>query len=83
MYATRRAFAVTAPRIALRSAFHSSARSFVQVGDALPNVELMENSPGNKVNLSQELKGKGVVIGVPAAFSRLFLSEIEVGEHLS
>lgn len=41
----------------------------MQVGDALPNVELMENSPGNKVNLSQELKGKGVVIGVPAAFS--------------
>lgn len=55
----------------------------MQVGDALPNVELMENSPGNKVNLSQELKGKGVVIGVPAAFSRLLLSEIEVGEQLS
>lgn len=30
----------------------------------------MEGSPGNKVNLAKELSsGKGVIIGVPAAFS--------------
>lgn len=31
----------------------------------------MENSPGNKVSLAKELAGKpkGLIIGVPAAFS--------------
>lgn len=33
-------------------------------------MELFEDSPGNKVNLSKELaQGKGLIIGVPAAFS--------------
>jgi 2-Cys peroxiredoxin 5 len=32
-------------------------------------LDLVEDSPGNKVNLANELKGKGVIIGVPAAFS--------------
>ncbi|WPH00090.1 AhpC/TSA family protein [Acrodontium crateriforme] len=52
----------------------------VQVGHDLPDVELVENSPGNKVSIAQELRaataggdggggGKGLVIGVPAAFS--------------
>lgn len=42
----------------------------VQAGDSLPSVELMENSPGEKVKLSDLLKDKtGLVIGVPAAFS--------------
>jgi len=41
----------------------------VKAGDALPNIDLVEGSPGNKVNLSKELTGKGVIIGVPAAFS--------------
>jgi hypothetical protein len=49
-------------------AFHSSLRAAVQIGDAIPDVELMEGSPGNKVNLFNELKGKGVIIGVPAAY---------------
>lgn len=35
----------------------------------MPDVDLVEGSPGNKVNLARELKGKGLVIGVPAAFS--------------
>ncbi|TKA54916.1 hypothetical protein B0A49_09764 [Cryomyces minteri] len=52
-----------------RSSFHSTSRAFVKIGDGVPDVELMENSPGNKVNLAKELKGKGLVIGVPAAFS--------------
>ncbi len=42
----------------------------VKVGDSIPNVDLFEDSPGNKVNLAKELSsGKGVIIGVPAAFS--------------
>ncbi|KAF2477894.1 AhpC/TSA family protein [Lindgomyces ingoldianus] len=54
----------------LASPFHSSAPAQVQVGDRIPHINLMEGSPGNKVNLAQELKkGKGLIIGVPAAFS--------------
>ncbi|KAF2819705.1 AhpC/TSA family protein [Ophiobolus disseminans] len=49
--------------------FHASAPAFVKVGDTLPNIDLVEGSPGNKVNLAKELTGKGVIIGVPAAFS--------------
>ena len=42
----------------------------VKVGDSIPSVELFEDSPGNKVDLSKELaSGKGLIIGVPAAFS--------------
>ncbi|ORY07271.1 AhpC/TSA family protein [Clohesyomyces aquaticus] len=70
MFAAR-GVALTRPLAArLASPFHSSAPAFVQVGDKLPQVDLMEGSPGNKVNLAQELsKGKGLIIGVPAAFS--------------
>lgn len=50
--------------------FHSTARAFIKVGDKLPNLDvLVENSPGNKVNLSEAIKGKALLIGVPAAFS--------------
>lgn len=49
--------------------FHSSTRGLVNVGDAVPDAELMEGSPGNKVSISNVLKGKGLIIGVPAAFS--------------
>jgi len=55
--------------VAHRAAFHASATHFVKVGDSIPDVELMEGSPGNKVNLAQELKGNGLIIGVPAAYS--------------
>ncbi|KAJ4411868.1 hypothetical protein N0V91_001005 [Didymella pomorum] len=56
--------------IAGRRLFHATAPTLVKVGDKLPNVELMENSPGNKVNIAEELKsGKGLIIGVPAAYS--------------
>ncbi|KAL6721193.1 hypothetical protein ACLMJK_000295 [Lecanora helva] len=42
----------------------------VKAGDKIPNVDLDESSPGDKVNLSKELAtGKGLIIGVPAAFS--------------
>jgi 2-Cys peroxiredoxin 5 len=41
----------------------------VKAGDSVPNIDLVEGSPGNKVNLSKEL-GSGLIIGVPAAFSK-------------
>ncbi|KAI9676899.1 MAG: hypothetical protein M1817_006738 [Caeruleum heppii] len=42
----------------------------VKIGDRLPDMPvLMEDSPGNKINLAQELKNNGLIIGVPAAFS--------------
>ena len=50
--------------------FHFTPRLRVKVGDALPDVELMEGSPGTKVNLAKELSsGRGVIVGVPAAYS--------------
>jgi 2-Cys peroxiredoxin 5 len=48
--------------------FHSTAPRAVKIGDALPDVELFEDSPGNKVSIFKELKGKGVIVGVPAAY---------------
>ena len=73
MFAARRfatgAAAKSLPFTPTRS-FQRTARAWVRVGDSLPDVDLVENSPGNKVNLAKELKGKGVVIGVPAAFSK-------------
>jgi 2-Cys peroxiredoxin 5 len=69
MFAARR-LASNLPRVRPQAAlFHSTAPAFVQKGDAIPSLDLVENSPGNKVNLANELKGKGVIIGVPAAFS--------------
>lgn len=53
--------------------FHASTRSLVKAGDAVPNVELVEDSPGNKVSIANELKKNGLVIGVPAAFSKVVL----------
>ena len=50
-------------------AFHSSARAFVKVGDAIPKIHLVEGSPGNHVNLAEAIKGKALIIGVPGAFS--------------
>ena len=59
------------PRVATAS-FHQTAPVYVKVGDRIPNLDaLVENSPGNRVNLSEELTGKGLIIGVPAAFSTL------------
>jgi hypothetical protein len=54
-------------------AFHNSSRAFIKVGDKLPNIDvLVESSPGNKVNLSETIKGKALIIGVPAAFSKSY-----------
>ena len=69
---TRRSLArllVTAP--VKSRAFHATSPALVSVSDRIPDLDLVEDSPGNKVNLSKELaQGKGVIIGVPAAFSK-------------
>lgn len=50
--------------------FHSSIANMVKAGDSIPSVELVEGAPDKKVNLAKELAtGKGVIVGVPAAFS--------------
>jgi len=53
----------TTRSVAGRRLFHASAPAFVKVGDKLPDVDLVEGSPGNKVNLAKELTGKGLIIG--------------------
>jgi len=66
---TLRRLALNASRTS--RAFHSSSRAFIKVGDKLPSLDvLLESSPGNKVNLSEAIKGKALIIGVPAAFSK-------------
>jgi 2-Cys peroxiredoxin 5 len=53
-----------------RRPFHTTRSLALSVGDRIPNAPLMENSPGTKVSLASELaSGKGLIIGVPAAFS--------------
>ena len=67
-----RRVASTVPQQSIRTrAFHATRPASVNVGDHVPDFELVEESPGNKVNLSKALaKGKGLIIGVPAAFSK-------------
>jgi hypothetical protein len=76
----------------LRSHFHSTSRAFVKVGDKIPDVELMENSPGNKISLAKELKGKGVIIGTQLELAQssplpakktLHLSPKELADRIS
>ncbi|KAL4968025.1 peroxiredoxin family protein [Aspergillus stella-maris] len=70
MFAARRLPTAVPRALGQRAAlFHSTAPAFVQKGDAIPDIDLVESSPGNKVNLAKELSGKGVIVGVPAAFS--------------
>jgi 2-Cys peroxiredoxin 5 len=46
----------------------------VQVGDSIPSIELVEGAPDKKINLAEELAtGSGIIIGVPAAFSKSHL----------
>lgn len=64
-------FIVASTRTAARHFSRTpAAAAMVKPGDSLPSAEVMENSPGNKINLAEVLKGKnGLIIGVPAAFS--------------
>jgi 2-Cys peroxiredoxin 5 len=42
----------------------------IQVGDALPNLELQEGNPGNTVNIAELFAGKkGILFAVPGAFT--------------
>ncbi|KAF2402568.1 Redoxin [Trichodelitschia bisporula] len=59
----------TASRSILARQFHTSPRTLVKIGDRVPSIEVYEDSPGNTVNLAKELQGKGLIIGVPAAYS--------------
>ncbi|XP_035695808.1 peroxiredoxin-5, mitochondrial-like [Branchiostoma floridae] len=56
---------------ALRTIFTATAYSMpIKVGDKLPGVDLYENTPGNKVNVSELFAGKkGVIFAVPGAFT--------------
>lgn len=47
----------------------------VKAGDSLPaDVELVEDSPGNLVDLRKEIgTGNALIIGVPAAFSMVLV----------
>ncbi|WYZ34213.1 hypothetical protein EsH8_I_000489 [Colletotrichum jinshuiense] len=69
--AAARRVALARPAVPAR-AFHSTPGAFVKAGDAVPDLPvLVENSPGNKVNLADEFAkvNNGLIIGVPAAFS--------------
>lgn len=54
-----------------RRTFQTTRPAFINVGDTVPAIELMEDTPGTKVNLASEIEKKGdaLIIGVPAAFS--------------
>ncbi len=71
---SERRLATASSRPATRRAFHATRPALVKAGDAIPDIEvLVEGSPGNKFSLAAELAkagtGKGLIIGVPAAFS--------------
>lgn len=60
-----------AARPAVRS-FTTTGPALVRVGDSVPDMTVLaEGSPGNKVNMAEEIgSGKALIIGVPAAFSK-------------
>jgi len=55
-----------------RRTFHHSKILSIKAGDAFPDVELMEDSPGNKLSLARLLhkQDKAIVVGVPAGENR-------------
>ena len=70
MQSIRHAF-ILRPQIFSRGCrqFHLSPRLLINVGDAIPDIEVQEGSPGDKISIAKELKGKALIIGVPGAFS--------------
>ena len=55
-----------------RRTFHTTRPSLVKVGDKIPSLDvLVEDSPGNKVNLAEAFSqgNNGYIVGVPGAFS--------------
>ncbi|PFH59723.1 hypothetical protein XA68_11959 [Ophiocordyceps unilateralis] len=69
------AFRTALRRVALARpvarSFHSTPRACISVGDEVPIFDgLLEDSPGNKVNLADEFSSAdGYIIGVPGAFT--------------
>lgn len=66
------------------ASFHSSRPAQVKVGDSIPDVELAEGSPGNKVNIAKELKQKGIIVGKlirPVLTESLFAGRLELFSH--
>lgn len=56
------------PKVA--RSFATSPARLVSIGDKIPKVPLYEDTPGNIINLSEEVsQGKVVVVGLPGAFS--------------
>ncbi|KAK9870165.1 hypothetical protein WA026_006255 [Henosepilachna vigintioctopunctata] len=48
----------------------SSCKMSVKVGDTIPNIDLFEDNPTNKVNLAELAKGKKLILfAVPGAFT--------------
>lgn len=60
----------SAPAVARRG-FRTTRPAWIRPGDTIPAIELMEDTPGTKVNLAREIEksGDALIIGVPAAFS--------------
>ncbi|KAL8768448.1 MAG: hypothetical protein Q9209_005354 [Squamulea sp. 1 TL-2023] len=71
-------FRVLLPRstIAHYRAFSTTRPAFVNVGDRIPDIDLVEGSPGNKVNLAKELQGKGLVIGKLKDAGKVFVVSV-------
>ncbi|XP_019868775.1 peroxiredoxin-5, mitochondrial [Aethina tumida] len=56
-------------RICIRQ-LQSSAAVMAKIGDAIPNVDLFEDVPTNKVNLAELSKNKKIIVfAVPGAFT--------------
>jgi len=55
----------------LKRHFQPTQGLYIKQGDKIPSVELKEDSPGNRINIADEINGKktAVIVGVPAAFS--------------
>lgn len=50
--------------------FHQCFPKFINAGETIPNTTVFEDSPGNKLSLTDAFNGKkSVIIGVPGAFS--------------
>ncbi|XP_078516631.1 peroxiredoxin-5, mitochondrial [Lissotriton helveticus] len=69
--AHRSLFLLRAVRAVSRSFIASRTMSAqLQVGDSVPDVEVYEGEPGNKVSVAEFFKGKkGILFGVPGAFT--------------
>ncbi|KAK6198769.1 Redoxin [Scheffersomyces amazonensis] len=64
---TRASMNLTRVKVPITTRF--SFRS-ISIGSTIPAATLFENSPGNPVDIAQEVsEGKSVIIGVPGAFS--------------